>query len=553
MPDEPVMRVPSRSASLAAIFLAFAGATCAFPTDKSDAVFVTLDAPSLVVLRGQDMSVFARAWRVIGTDTQAIANVDFAFYTGSSSIARVEKDCCGYATVTGVNSGSVDIVARAVAFEQAQEADLVLRVSAPLEVDSVRPKFVRYGDTIKVFGVGVDSIVLAQLAGADLFQYFFSGTHDSVTGLGTIKYWVPPPARTDSLLYVGKGVFAWAKDTTRVLPFDIYEPNETVPTVIDLEAPPAFPQLPFFRYLNPALAFEQLKRDQPVGTDWYRFDQTTPRDLTLILTAPAARGTFLTFLSDDLFFSPADTSVHLGPDAWTIGPGSHDCHGHIFEPPEAAPESTIVALRAMPAGAIHAFTFYGQPARYGLTVIEGYVATQPALFPPDPREEDDFCNAADAKGIAVTVPGATFRDTLTIDNPHDVDWIRFRVGGIIATSVRVRTAALVPVFSDSSDIDVYVLTAPPGADTLVERGRLDKVGSTEDGTFLLTPGRDYYAVVVDYQGVPTRYSICIGSCPDPFPSPPAPAPQLSAASEPALRLPPLRRKPPLRALHTPRP
>src|SRR6266508_53106 len=292
---------------LAAFVTTLTASTCAFPTDKSDAVFVTLEAPSPVVLRGQDMSVLARAWRVIGADTQAIANVDFAFYTGSSSIARVEKDCCGYATVTGVNSGSVDIVARAVAFEQAGQADLVLRVSAPLEVDSVRPKLVRYGDTITVYGVGVDSIVLAQLAGADLFQYFFSGRHDSVTGLGTITYWVPPPAHTDSLLYVGKGVFAWAKDTTRVLPFDIYEPNDTDPTVIDLDAPPAFPQLAFFRFLNPALAFEQLKRDQPVGTDWYRFDQTTPRDLTLILTAAAARGTFLTFLSDDLFFSPADT------------------------------------------------------------------------------------------------------------------------------------------------------------------------------------------------------------------------------------------------------
>src|SRR6266511_1795006 len=547
MPDEPVMRVPSRSASLAAIFLAFAGAPCAFPTDKSDAVFVTLDAPSLVVWRGQDVSVFARAWRVIGTDTQAIANVDCAFYTGSSSIARVEKDCCGYATVTGVNSGSVDIVARAVAFEQAQEADLVLRVSAPLEVDSVRPKFVRYGDTIKVFGVGVDSIVLAQLAGADLFQYFFSGTHDSVTGLGTIKYWVPPPARTDSLLYVGKGVFAWAKDTTRVLPFDIFEPNETAPRIIDLEVAPPFPQLAFFRFLNPALAFEQLKRDQPFGTDWYRFDQTATRDLTLILTAPSARGTFLTYLSNDLYYSPPDTAILLGPDAWTIGPGSHDCHGHVFEPPEAAAESTIVALRGMPAGSLHALSLYGQPARYGLTVIQGYVASQPALFPADPREEDDYCNAVDTV-FAPIVPAAPFRATLTIDNPHDVDWIRFRVGGVGPQFVRFQTASLVPAISDSSDIDLYVLTAPPGPDTLVEVGRLDKVGSTEDATLLLNTNRTYYAVVVDYQGVPTRYSICIsgGGCPAPFPS------AQQSAAVPSARGAPLRRKPPLRAPHAPR-
>ena len=548
------MRFPSRPAPLAALALALAGATCAFPTDKSDAVFVSLvPSDSLagrVVLRGQDMDVYARAWRVVGIDTQQIANVDFVFTTGSATIARVEKSCCGYATVTGVNSGTVDIVARAVAFEQAGQGDLVLRVSAPLEVDSVRPKIVRYGDTITVYGVGVDSIVLAQLAGADLFEYFFSGKHDTASGLGTITYWVPPPAHTDSLLYVGKGVFAWAKDTTRVLPFDIYEPNDTTPTVVNLETAPPFPQLPFFRYLNPALAFEQLKRDQPFGVDWYRFNQTTTRDLTLILTAPTARGTFLTYLSDDLFFNPADGNIYLGPDAWTIGPGSHDCHGHVFEPAEAAAESTIVALRGMPAGSLHALSLYGQPARYGLTVIEGYVATQPTLFPPDPREEDDFCNAADARGNVDTVPATAFRDTLTIDNPHDVDWIRFRVGGIVAQTVRFRTASLVPAITDTSDIDLYVLTATGAADTLTLVGRMDRFGSTEDSTLLLSQGRDYYAVVVDYQGVPTRYSICIGSsaaCGTAFPSPRA-----SAAVEPA-RSAPLRRKPPLRALHAPRP
>jgi len=549
--DRPLIRCLSRPACFAAIALALAGATCRFPTDKSAEVFVTLDAPSLVVLRGQDVSVLARAWRVIGADTQAIANVDFTFYTGSSSIARVEKDCCGYATVTGVNSGMVDIVARAVAFEQASQGDLVLRVSAPLEVDSVRPKQVRFGDTITVYGVGVDSIVLAQLGGADLFPYFFSGTYDSASGLGTIKFWVPPPARTDSLLYVGKGVFAWARDTTRVLPFDIYEPNDVGPTVIDVETAPPFPQLPFFRYLNPALSFEQLKRDQPFGIDWYRFDQTATRDVTLILTAPTARGTFLTFLSDDLFYSQADSTIFTGPDAWTIGPGSHNCHGHAFEPAQAAPESTIVALRGMPGGSLHALSLYGQPARYGLTVIEGYVSTLPALFPPDPREEDDYCNRVDGTSVA-TVPAGTFRDTLTIDNPHDVDWIRFTVGGAIAQSVRFRTASLVLAFADSSDIDLYVLTAPPGVDTLVVAGRLDKVGSTEDATLLLDPGRDYYAVVVDYQGVPTRYSICIGSfaaCGTAFPSPPAL--QASARIE-SPRGTPLHRKPPVNAVRAPR-
>jgi hypothetical protein len=539
----------SRWRTPAALVTVLAASTCAFPTDKSDQVTVVIQASSLVVIQGQQLWLSAHALRASGTDT--VKNVTFQWRSSADTLATVRDEGGDSAQVTGVKPGVVDITARAVAFEQADVGSAQVRVSKPVEVDSVRPKFVRYGDTITVYGVGVDSIVLAQLGGADLFQYFFSGTSDPATGLGRIKFWVPPPAHTDSLLYVGKGVFTWAKDTTRVLPFDIYEPNEVAPTVIDLEAPLAFPQLPFFRYLNPALAFEQLKRDQPVGVDWYRFDQTTTRDLTLILTAPTARGTFVTFLSDSLFFNAADTSVHLGPDAWTIGPGSHDCHGHLFEPGEAAPESTIVALRGLSTRQLHAFSIYGQPARYGLTVIDRYVATQPALFPPDSREEDDYCNRVDTIPPVATVPAGTFRDTLTIDNPHDVDWIRFRVGGIVSQLVRFRTASLVPTAADSSDIDLYVLTAPPGADTLVQVAQLDSVGSAENATILLAP-RDYYAVVVDYQGVPTRYSICIGSsaaCGSAFPSPPAP--QLSAGSESA-RSTTHRRKPPLHALRAPR-
>src|SRR6476620_3448917 len=94
--------------------VALVGVTCAFPTDKSDQIIVTLQAPSQVVLRGQEMSVYAQAFHVVGTDTQPVTNVDFAFLSGSGSTATVQNDGGGYATVTGVNSGSVDIIARAV-------------------------------------------------------------------------------------------------------------------------------------------------------------------------------------------------------------------------------------------------------------------------------------------------------------------------------------------------------------------------------------------------------------------------------------------------------
>src|SRR5436309_8666781 len=475
--------------------------TCAFPTDKSDKVFVTLEGPSRVVLRGKEMSVYARAWHVIGTDTLPITNVAFAFGTGSSTTATVQNNGGGSATVTGVNSGNVHITARAIAFEQAPEGDLLLRVSNPLEVDSVRPAIVRFGDTMTVYGVGVDSIFIAFLGNATPLDYPFPGilatrTRDSL-GFSTATFWVTPPAHTDKLSFIGPGVFGNAPDTTKVIPFDVLEPNETAPRTINLEAPPRIPSIPQIKFLNPALAFEPTKRDS-LGVDWYRFTQTTARDLTIILSAPDVRGTFSTFLSHSLAFVPASPpnppTYKIGPNSWTLGPGSHACKGFAFEPPETQPESTIVALRGMPAGRLHALALYSQPGRYGLAVFEGYIA-DPRVG-RDAHEEDDFCDAADARGLAVTLPAGAFRDTLTIDNAHDIDWIRFRVTGAFGQLVTAKIAALPgSATSGSSDVDLYLLTVPDGgaSSTLDQKAASTDTGSTESITALLGQG-DYYLV-----------------------------------------------------------
>src|SRR6185437_6827231 len=79
-----------------------------------------------------------------------------------------------------------------------------------------------------------------------------------------------------------------------------------------------------------------------------------------------------------------------------------------------------------------------------------------------------------------------FSDSLTIDNPHDVDWIRFRVPGPVAQAVHFETAPPTPL------------------DTL---GSSKGTGSNEALTLVLNPG-DYYMVVTDFAGSPTRYSLC---------------------------------------------
>ena len=511
------MRGLNRATPVVLLAVALTGVTCAFPTDKSNEVFVVVhtDQGKQVVLQGEQLDVAATLLQRVGADSVEMKNVAFQWSITDQTLATVTDAGYGEAKVTGVKPGLVDLTVRAVSFEKSQTAYVTLRVSKPLEIDSVRPSLVRFGDTITVYGVGVDSIFIAFLDDATQLDYPFPGilatrSRDSL-GFATATFWVTPPARTDKLSFIGPGVFGDAPDTTHVFPFDVLEPNEAAPRSINLEAPPRVPLIPQIKFINPALAFEVTKRDS-LGVEWYRLGQTTPRDLTLILSAPDVRGTFSTFLSDSLVFVPASPpnppQYVIGPDAWTIGPGSHACRGFPFEPPELQPESTIVALRGMPAGTLHALALYSQPGRYGLGVFEGYITTDPTV-PRDAHEEDDFCNAADARGLAVAVPAGSFRDTLTIDNPHDIDWIRFRVSGL--TTVTIKIAAVTAATTvDSSDVDLFLLTVPGGgaSSTLDLLDRSDTAGSTETMATVLGAG-EYYLVAADYQGVPVAYDLCI--------------------------------------------
>ncbi|MGH7547065.1 MAG: Ig-like domain-containing protein [Gemmatimonadales bacterium] len=505
----------SGAAALAVLLTSLTLDTCVFPTERDDAVHVSIE-PLPVLIRGTDIFATARAWQILAAgDSQQLANVSFVWSSNDPLTATVDGD--GH--IVGIKSGTTMIRARAANFDKRSVAGAIaLRVSAPLEIDSVRPQTVLYGQTVTVYGVGVDSLFQLSLGEGVLIPYFFTNTRNAA-GYAQNTLWVPPPARTDSLFFIGNGVFGFSKDTVRVIRRDFYEPNEVSPDLIDLETSRPFPGtfLNFLLFLNPALAFEQLPRDVVQGADWYRLSQTTQRDLTIVVNSDVP-GTFQTFLTDSLGFRLSDSTYFIGQDSWTFGPQSHACHGAAFDPKEAPAESTVVALKDFPAGALDAIAVYTQPGRYALSVAEGYAVTGKGIV-RDSHEEDDYCNAADAKPEVLP-----FRDTLTIDNPHDVDWFRFSFPGGLQ-SLRVRTEALSSAAADSNDIDLYVLNVPsPGDPTVNPVATSARAGSSEDVQLVTLPAGDYYAVVVDFAGIPTRYSLCIGlgtSCNSSFPAPPA--------------------------------
>ncbi len=490
--------------ALALLFTAVTAGTCLYPTERDASVHVSI-APLKILIRGNDTVAAATAWQLLGSgDSQPIPNVLFVWSSSAPAVATVDNA----GRIVGVNSGSAVIRAAAANFDKgARPGQAVLRVSAPLEVDSVRPLTVKYGQTATVYGVGVDSIFQMSLGAAVLIPYaFFVQPQRDATGYAQARFWVPPPARTDSLFFIGNGVFGFTHDTVGVVRRDLFEPNETSPSVIDLETSRPFPGTVwnFLLFLNPALAFELLPRDVAFGADWYRLQQTASRDLTISVNSDVP-GTFQTFLTDSLGYRASDSTYFIGRDAWTFGPSSHACHGAAFAPKEAPSESTVVALKGFPAGSLDAIAVYAHSGRYSLAVSEGYALSDPRI-PRDAHEEDNYCTAVD---LRVDTLSPQFLDTLAIENPHDVDWFRFHVPGTGLVPVRFRTVARPIAVADSSDIDLYVLNIPAPGDTLMTGIGFAKAGSTVDSTLTLTAGKDYYAVVVDFAGVPTRYTICM--------------------------------------------
>jgi hypothetical protein len=526
--------------------VALTGVTCAFPDDNSPDVYVTIETPALVLLDGEEMSIQARAWRLIGTpdtgngDDEPLGNVEFQWISNNANVARVDNDGGGYATVLGVASGLADITARAIAFEKAGNATLPLRVSGFLEVDSTTPAGVKWGDKLTVWGVGIQFAFVASLTGSGLIPDSLSYVESN--GFSHMDFWVPQPARTSQLFVLGPGVFFTTPDSVVVDTIDLYEPNTTSPTLLNLDAPGPYPTIPFIKFFNPALAFEELPRDTTVGYDWYRFARSdTTRPLTLVVRPQGntdSSGLFMV-IGDSIEWDPGGFhKPPANPPFWFVtSEGFYVCPRGGFSPNILPFDSMVIALKTLPryvAGnnGLHVLNFYGQ--RFNYLMIAADTVVTPPKIPQDRFEENDVCTMADdpAKRIPVA-PGAPFADTLTIDVPHDLDWYRFRVTAQLLTDSTTIRVASRPFggagAADRSDLDLYVLDT-----NFVDLGSSANVGSQDILKLRLATG-DYYLAVVDYLGEPTRYSLCMSvrvGCIPPFaPAPPAGAAPVSRGSK----------------------
>ena len=538
------MRWLNRATPVVLLAVALVGVTCAFPDDNSPDVYVTIETPSLVLLDGEEMTVQARAWRLIGApdtgngDDEPLGNVEFQWTSNDGNVARVDNNGGGYATVVRVALGVADISARAIAFEKAGNATLPLRVSGFLEVDSTTPPFVKWGDKLTVWGVGIKFAFIASLDGAGLIPDSLS--YGESNGFSHMSFWVPQPARTSQLFVLGPGVFFNTPDSVAVDTMDLYEPNTTSPTQINLDAPGPYPTIPFIKFFNPALAFEELPRDTTVGYDWYRFARTdTTRPLTIIVKPQGnldSTGLFMV-IADSIEWNGSFHQPAATPPYWFVtSEGYYYCARGGFSPNILPFDSMVISLKTLPRyvpgnNGIHVLNFYGK--RFNYMMIAADTIVPPFKLTQDRFEENDVCTMAHAPAKIIPVgPGNPFGDTLTIDVPHDLDWYRFKVTAPLltdSTTIRIAPRAAAGT-ADRSDIDLYVLDT-----NFNSMGSSSAVGSFDLLRLRLAPG-DYYLAAVDYSGNPTRYSMCISvrsGCIPPFaPAPPAGAPAVSSRSKP---------------------
>lgn len=487
-----MMARPSRR--LVPVLVAWAAVSCVVPTDGENDLQVILAAiPDLLLSDSLRLSA-----EVVDGEGTAVRHAVVAYTSSDPTIFSVDST----GLLRALTPGSATLTVTAIEFEDADPFIQAIRVRGRLEVDSVLPREVRFGELIAIYGVGLDSasIIAIQVGGVDaVASSFVPADTLKPQGEGVLRVWVPPPAaRRSTVNVIGFAGVVLHPETLIVQQRDLYEPNDT--------APPHLGPIPF-GFRNPALAFERKVREEGVAVadrqpaDWYTFENTTTQDRTIIFFSEnVGAQSFGVFLTDSLRWRPLLNTYDVGPDSWTIGLETYLCGGlgltRNGEPAgikEVLFPFSILALKDLPAGTYHILAPYfasGQPASYELLIASAYLS----LLPPDAAEENDYCDLAKPLTAGATA-------NLTIDNPHDIDWFSISNPGGVARPFTVS----VSTSTEDADLDLY-LVADFRPDSLVILDVAADAGKTETITGMLPPG-DYFVIVVDFPGVPAEYTM----------------------------------------------
>lgn len=484
---------------------------CGFPTDQSGEVFVTIEAPATVVVRGQTLVLHGAAWQQRGSGSPVrIVGATLDWTPDQPSIASLTAREDGSALLTGINSGTVRVRAIARDYRDARPATLDVRVANTVEIDSVRPRTVRYGGQVTVYGVGLGHIAQVTLGETALIpdSASFSGDPDAA---GRQRFWVPYPAVSGRVLATAvEGFSAPAAEVTEVVPRTVYFSSDSSPAAIHLDNTLDSGAVLFY---NPALGLT------PEGggnlLHLLPADPTRPLTISVSTTAPVVTSMVPLVapavpVGTESYWNLGTATAQCGAGVLTIAPGLD------FGP---RPATVARSFQQTPPEGLILRVDGASPGRFAVRVTDGFPAADPRIL-PDRFEENDSCVAADSNSLrpATTIDlAAGFADTLTIDQGYEVDWFRFTVPQdplhlLDPVLVTARIVSRPFGAADSSNLGLGVVGVNG-----VSSGSIHDVewlaesrtaGSSERVTAELS-AEDYYLVVSDEGGVPTRYTLCL--------------------------------------------
>jgi hypothetical protein len=510
--------------------------SCVLPSDQSTALTVALE-PVPELFAGDTVQASAH---VIDAGGHVVAGIAIEFGSTDPTVASVTSD----GRVAAVSPGTVSILAWAPGLESAPQGRTPALVHGAIEIDSIRPSRVRYGDRLAIYGIGLDPSGAAVVNTGGLTAPILSFTPanpDHPEQSGVLAVAVVPPLGRNSDEVTPMDVPVTVTNTrgvaTRVANVvieqrDLYEPNDTTPTDLGVISGP---------FEAPGLAFDNWALDSPgYPVDWYRFTTTSPGDWTITLRSAEAGQTEATA---DLIEGPLPVTVEEDginnfnvywyvdqPSRRTIGTSS-TCRGFAgfldieFDPPQpsrhgvgwnALEQQLSWTLENLPAGAhdllVSSFfvraspdapgssppdglfrsAFHAQrfnPAdgsiRYDLIIEPGIHGT----LPPDRFEGNDFCeDAPTLLSLSSTAFSDSVVDGLTADAELDYDWF--------VIDARTPGRLFVTVESDDQNAKGFPLILSATPESGQSASHIDLEGFSDgDGSFgspqVLLSNRDF--------------------------------------------------------------
>lgn len=496
-----------RTALVRACLVATVTASCMLPTDRSGTFTVVLQNLPTAVFVGDSLRIQAT---LLDPSGHAVPKVPWSLASSDPAVLEV-VDPVGIIRARSV--GTATLTVRALGYTDSLAFSQRVQVHAAVEIDSVAPSNVRFGDTLVIYGVGFSPGTI-EAVGFGLVQAPIKTVisvipGDSASRRGRVIVWVPVGAAdTSAVTLIGTTGVISSRQKVVVQQHDLYEPNDT--TYTDLGTLPN-------GFYNPELAFEARGRNDYQVNDWYLFRNTSPQTrslATLAMPGYAYVALIDTIIKryvqfDTLFVDPqTGDTLRFPRDSFLVedhrqigslqqGYVSSQCANWGISGSTSS-DTVTVSLANLRAGTYRIeATYYGPSRRaqgYALAISNQYVSD----LPPDAAEGNDYCYAA----AAVTVGAPPMQ--LSLDRPTDIDWFRFTLPTTQAVHLRTENAGEVDI-----DFQVFRDFLPDSISPVLYAYSGDP--AVEDTTVTLSAGR-YFVVVFSYLGkaVPYQFSVTPG-------------------------------------------